>query len=457
VSNLNPEQCLLDHIFNTRYEHLSAETIAATKTFVLDSLGVGISGSRVAFVHDFVALAKTQWGCGSQARVWCTGELLPAGSAAMINAYQIHNQEFDCVHEPAVVHPMAVILSSLTAYAERVGNISGKRFIEALVVAVDVASVIGMSATQPMRFFRPGQCGCFGATAGLSMLAGLSREQTHNALGIAYSQMGGTMQAHVEGSSTLPMQIAFNARNALCALDLAAAGLDGPKNFLQGQFGFFALMEDQGNVNEAFSQLGKHYQIESVSHKPFPTGRAAHGALDGIQRLLAEQEFSPADIDKIVVSAPPLILRLVNRPMTGDMQHNYAKLCLPFIAATLLLNGEVRVGDYEESCLRDPARRALAEKISMVPNGCADPNALAPQSVHIKLLNGTLLDVDLPAVLGNPTRPLSRAQHLEKFRDCCVSAKKPFDGRQINALIEAVDKLDLLEDLRDLVTLTIKQ
>ena len=35
-----------------------------------------------------------------------------ATAAAMVNAYQIHNSEFDCVHEQAVVHPMAVLLAA---------------------------------------------------------------------------------------------------------------------------------------------------------------------------------------------------------------------------------------------------------------------------------------------------------------------------------------------------------
>jgi 2-methylcitrate dehydratase PrpD len=51
--------------------------------------------------------------------------------AAMINAYQIHSQEFDCVHEKAVVHPMAAVLPALFAWAEREGGISGAQLIRA--------------------------------------------------------------------------------------------------------------------------------------------------------------------------------------------------------------------------------------------------------------------------------------------------------------------------------------
>jgi 2-methylcitrate dehydratase PrpD len=146
----------------------------------------------------------------------------------MVNAFHIHNQEFDCVHERAVVHPMAVILATLFAIAERESvrqkNISGAAFLAALALAVDVATTIGMCATKPLRFFRPAMCGCLGAAAGAALLKGLNKEQMRDAFGIAYSQLAGTMQAHVEGTPALALQVAFAARAAVCAVDLAAEG-----------------------------------------------------------------------------------------------------------------------------------------------------------------------------------------------------------------------------------------
>ena len=94
-----------------------------------------------------------------------------------MNALHIHNQEFDCVHEPAVVHPMAVILAALLAYveqpaerpAERKKAVSGSQFLTALALAVDVATVIGMML--PNRSdFSPAMCGSLGATAGMAVL-----------------------------------------------------------------------------------------------------------------------------------------------------------------------------------------------------------------------------------------------------------------------------------------------
>jgi 2-methylcitrate dehydratase PrpD len=104
---------------------LPAAAAAAVGTFLLDTLGVGIAGSSGAGVEALIGLARA-WGPGDEATVWLTGERTSAGSAAIVNAYMIHCLEFDCVHEGAVLHPMATILSAVLAWAEREA-VRGKR------------------------------------------------------------------------------------------------------------------------------------------------------------------------------------------------------------------------------------------------------------------------------------------------------------------------------------------
>ena len=92
-----------------RARDLPPGAVAAVGTFLLDTLGVGIAGSSGAGVGALVGLAR-DWGPGDEATVWLTGERMSAGSAAIVNAYMIHCLEFDCVHEGAVLHPMATRL-----------------------------------------------------------------------------------------------------------------------------------------------------------------------------------------------------------------------------------------------------------------------------------------------------------------------------------------------------------
>src|SRR5687767_13160060 len=113
-------QAFAAHAAGAQLEHLPPAAVAAAKTFILDTLGVAIAGSGDP---DAARLADTvaTWGAGGEATVLGTGQRLPAQGAAFVNAFQIHGLEFDCVHEGAVVHPMATLLSALLAHVERRG------------------------------------------------------------------------------------------------------------------------------------------------------------------------------------------------------------------------------------------------------------------------------------------------------------------------------------------------
>jgi aconitate decarboxylase len=428
----------------------------AAKKIMFDSIGVALAGSSVP-QSALVLNAARSWGSGVDARVWGSAQRLPAPSAAMVNAFHIHNQEFDCVHERAVVHPMAVILATLFAVAERQKNVSGTTFLSVLALSVDVATTIGMCATKPLRFFRPAMCGCLGAAAGAALLAGLDKKQMRDVFGIAYSQLAGTMQAHVEGTPALALQVAFAARAAVCALDLAAAGFRGPHKILDGQHGYFALFEAGAAPDAAFAELGKVWQIERVSHKPFPTGRAAHGGIAGLRALMAEQGFSADDVESVVLATPPLIRQLVDRPVTRDMNISYARLCLPYLAAVTMIDGTVTLDAYRAETLADARIFALAARVKLVADTNPDPNALAPQHLSVRLKNGQAFEHAMPAVFGAPEAPMLAADQHKKFTDCCRHALNPLADDEIHVLANAIDNTEKLDDVATLLDLTLPQ
>jgi 2-methylcitrate dehydratase PrpD len=440
---------LVRHVVQTRDADLPPHAIAAARTFVLDSLGVALSGTRVPLVRDLAAVAA-DWGQGGACRVWGTGERVPAPTAAFLNGYQIHNQEWDCVHEPAVVHPMAVVLSTLVAWSEARGGVAGRDLIRGCALAVDVATTIGTAARNKLRFFRPAICGALGATAGIAAMRGLDEASTRSAMGLAYSQVSGTMQAHVEGSPMLPMQIGYNSRVALAAIAMAERGIRGPIHFLEGPFGYYALFDPEWDP-APFDELGRTWRIAELSHKPFPSGRATHGGVDGALRLRDSAGFRPAEIAQLRVVAPPLVIQLVDRPPRPDMAPSYARLCAPYVVATALLEGTVDVRDFEPAAIARPERQALAARIRVVPDGNPSLNALAPQRVEVDLTDGRRLGLDLPAVLGAPGRPLSRERHLAKFARAATSGAAPMGALQVQRIIDLVENLEALPDVRMLV------
>jgi aconitate decarboxylase len=443
---------LAAHVAGVRFESLPAHVVAAAKTWILDTLGVGIAGSSAAGM-DQVRSAAAVWGVGDEATIWGTLQRAPAPTAAFVNGTQAHNQEFDCLHEGAVVHAMATLLSAVLAVTEREGGVSGRDIIAAVAAGIDVATCLGLASTAGFRFFRPATAGGFGAVAGLSVIFGLGAARIADAFGLQYGQTSGTMQPHVEGHALLPMQIGFNAQSAVRSLDLVNAGLTGPRDVFEGRYGYFPLFEGSWDLEPVWQRLGHDWRVSELSHKPWPAGRATHGGVEGILALRERHGFTAADVRQVRVIVPPLTHRLVSRPDIPAPNAFYARLCMAFIGAKALLHGTVDIAHCRGNALTDAATHEVAPLIAIEVDANPDPNALAPQRVEIVLRTGQTLNWTCDVMLGNPVRPLSRDQHLRKFSQCLKFAREPLPAGRAVALIDLVDRLDDVTDARELCAL----
>lgn len=437
------------HALETRFENLSADAVAQAKVFILDTIGVGIAGSSAAGAEE-LNRASAGWGEGADATVWGRRRRAPITTAAFLNGFQAHCQEYDCVHEKAVLHPMATLLPAAIGYAERKGGISGRELLVAVAVGIDVAANLGVASREGLKFFRPATAGGFGATAAVGRLAGFDQTMLCNAFGIQYGQTSGTMQSHVEGSIVLPMQIGFNSRAALNSCDIAATGLPGPRDVFEGPFGYMRLFEGTWDFQPTWDGLGKKWLVSEMSHKPYPAGRATHGGIEGIMALREQHPFAAADVASVNVIGPPLIKRLCGRPDIPSPNANYARLCMPFVGAKVLQHGKIDLAHYRGAELTDPLTHELAKRVTMESDGNPDPNALVPQQVVITLKDGKVLRWDCTIMLANPARRFTREQHLTKFRRCLDFSQEPLREGTGEKLIELVDRLEQLADVREL-------
>lgn len=445
---------LIEHALHLDGQAIPATARAAAAWFSEDSLLVGLSAARVPEREKLLAVFG-QAPADQGARVLGQRYRLPAAVAALVNGFQIHGQEFDCVHEPAVVHPMAVIAAVLLAYSDRATcsnraddePVSGKAWLEAVIVAVDCATVLGMMARRPMRFFRPAQCGALGAALGLARLARLDKQQTAALLGLTLAQLSGSMQAHVEGTAGLALQVGFNARNVISALDLVRQGLSGPLDAIDGPFGYLNLFEEDFDTSP-INLLGRSFQIERVSHKPWPTGRAAQGALDVLESLLADG-LDPSGVKSVRLEAPPLVRRLVDRPFQPDMSAQYARLCLPWLLSVCLVRGTVGLDDFSAAALRDPTRAEFVDRVSVAANAVDNPNRLLPQRLVVETVEGQRLEQAIDAVLGSPERPLDGSRRRDKARACAAHAGLSYE--QTQRLFQHLDNIETLSDVSMLI------
>jgi 2-methylcitrate dehydratase PrpD len=200
-----------------------------------------------------------------------------------------------------------------------------------------------------------------------------------------------------------------------------------------------------------WAEWGRVWRITQVSHKPFPSGRATHGGIDGILQLRERYGIQADEVEKLTLRAPLLIHELVGRPLQPEMRVNYARLCMQYVGALALATGQVDVADFRPERLTDVRLHRLGQRIEVVIDEHLTPHALSPQTVSIRLRDGREVAVEVPHTLGSPERPLSRAQYVAKFRRCVSVAAKPLAVDAAERVIAMVERLEDLPNTNDLM------
>lgn len=439
---------LAKHVTGLRYSDLPAHTIERAKTFILDTISVGMAATVLPEARALLEAIKAD-DPGGVVDVWGQGNQLSAPNAIVINAFNVHCQEYDCVHEGAVVHAMATLLPTLIAQAQVHRPTSGEDLITAVVAGIDVAATLGMAANESLQFFRPATAGGFGAVAGLARLRGFSAEQLVAAWGFQLAQASGTMQGHREGSPVLPLQVGFNARAAWQSCALAKSPIKSLESPLSGPFGYLSLFERNYSIEPLLETLGQVWRIDEFSHKPYPSGRATHGGVEGLLNLIKAHQLDASAIKAVTVTGPSLISRLVNRPPLQEPSPNYARLCMPYVLAKVMQHHCLEPQHYSRDELADVRTFELAQKVRMVIDDNPDPNAFTPQSVEVEMENGQVWRTEIQDMLASPARPLSRQQYQAKFEQCCALAIHP--PQSIDSLFNALQSLETSQDVNPII------
>ena len=447
---------LVAHVVRSGYDSLSQEAVNATKTFILDSFGVAIAGTLAPGVSETLGVLS-EWAGKPESTVWVSGEKMPAPSAAMMNGYLMHNQEFDCVHDLAVIHAFTSALPAAMAVAEAKGGVNGRELLTAVALGVDVSCSIGISSRSPMAHFRPGTVGAFGAVAAAGKIAGFGQAALANAMGIVYSQICGTLQPHHEGAQVISMQVGFNVRAAVTAIALAERGIIGASGVLEGRYGYFPLYEGEYDIEEVLANLGRVWQVERIGHKPFPCGRLTHGAVEATLALKNQYGFTASDVQDCEVVAPPLVYRLVGRPLEPRVPSSqFAKLSIPFVVAVALIKGTVFVHDFEDQGLSNVAVHELADRIKVVQDpGIQDENIMVPLTVRVRLKDGTQHELTLDQVIGHPDKPLTHEQHMAKFHDCWAAGAGHLPEGNRDRLADLLTNLEDAPSIEEIVRLLV--
>src|SRR6478609_7970312 len=353
-----------------RYEDIPAEVLTRIKLLMLDSLGCALYGADLEWTRimqkRLVELDSTR-----ASGVWGTQQKLSAPHAALVNGTQVQGFELDDVHRQGVLHVGAVVLPALISITELRPGISGREFLAAAVAGYEIGPRVGicMGPEHIAQGWHSGATlGVFSAAAGAARGLKLDVDKTVHALGIAGTQAAGLMAAQY-GAMVKRMHAGRAAQSGLYGALLAEAGFTGIIDIFESPYGgfcsTFSRSNDRFNLDELSSELGRTWETMRVSLKFYACVGSNHTTLDAIKDMQKKASFSADDIASIVVHGSQVTVEHVGWPYEPQGLVS-AQLNLPFCVATLLLEGDVFIVQFNEKAATDKRRIELSKKVTVV-------------------------------------------------------------------------------------------
>src|ERR1051325_6671144 len=228
---------LARHALSTTLDQLPAPVRKEAARTLLNWIGCTVGGSKQEAVGIAVA-AMAPFSGPAQASLLGRTERLDIFNAALINGIASHVLDYDDTHTRSVIHPAGPVLSAILALSEH-RPVSGKDFLTALVVGVDVECRIG-NCVYPKHYdvgwHITGTAGVFGAAAASGKLLGLSEQQMLWAIGLAATQPVGLQEMF--GSMTKAFHPGRAAQNGFDAPVPASRNFTSSEQSLEAKYGW---------------------------------------------------------------------------------------------------------------------------------------------------------------------------------------------------------------------------
>lgn len=445
-------RAVCEYVAGSRYSDLPDDVIDVAKRLTLDSLGTTLAGGTLGDGGPETAAVVISSGGNPESTVLGYGKKVSAVMAGLANGAMVHALNYDAIGAEGG-HPGAFALTAPLAIAERRGGMSGKEFINALVVGVEVEmrSVLALlraGVNTKGRFLEGQLLSYLGATLSAGRALELSIDQLDSALGLMLMQASGSRQVVVYGDPPAKgIYAAFPNQGGVLAALLAQEGLGAHCDALEGQAGFFAMfyngVYDASVITE---DLGTTYYTLDSSFKPWPTSGLIHAFIEAGLQLRNEDGTDPRDIVEIRLTGHP-DSRNWFEPVEERQQPGSAASAansVYFGAAKALANGAVTLADFTPEGLGQPE----ALRLTAMGNHTLDPS-LSPHAgiVEVALRSGNTAARRVDVPLGHPARPLSHEQLVDKFMDCASHAPLPLSQKALASVVELIDGLEDLDDV----------
>jgi 2-methylcitrate dehydratase PrpD len=277
----------------------------------------------------------------------------------------------------------------------------------------------------------------------------LDQEAMANALGIAGSQAGGSMEYLADGTFTKRLHPGWAAQSGLLAALLAREGFTGPKTILEGKRGFLQAYSSKPDSSKLLESWGDPFMVKKTSIKPHACCRYKQGPIDGILEIMQRNHLQPSNIERVTLGILKTGFPIIVQP--EEQKYNPksvvdAQFSMPFGAAVAILYGRASLNEYTIKNVNSHEVKEMMDRVQCVkyPELEKDFPKKWPATVTITKKDGQKFTVRIEYPKGDPENPLSWDELIDKFKDLVSSIFSDDTSDKI------VDRVRALEDENDL-------
>ncbi|WUI04177.1 MmgE/PrpD family protein [Spirillospora sp. NBC_00431] len=350
------------------------DVVEKAKVTLLHDLGVGLAGHRLA--ETGFAFAKENGACNPSrgARLPVDGTAVTVESCALATGALIHARTQDDTQVSVSVHLGSTTLPALLALADR-ADLHGRELLTAMIAGYEAASVIaaGRAGPSTARGFRATSVyGPLAAAAASARLLGLGAGETVSALGLAAAFGGGTNQTWLAGTQEWRYQVGSASRNGMVAALLAARGVTGAPDSLDGAAGHLRAFSGIADAPEA-DRLGDDWRIRRVTYKPYPICAINQVPVTVLTGLARRHGVKADDVESVTAELSPDDAAYPGIDAHGPFRDVGGTLMsLPYCLAVALRDGGIELADlrrFDDPALMDLTRRITVAAADDVPQG----------------------------------------------------------------------------------------
>jgi 2-methylcitrate dehydratase PrpD len=449
-----------------RYSDIPRHVVETAQLQILDYCASAVAGVNADGIPALRELAAN-WGGKSEASVVGGSVKLPAPLAALVNAATGRALELDDVHEAALLHPTVATVPVALAVAQAEGGATGEAFLTAVIVAQELMCRLGLAPEyhvsgplhRPRGMSYTYQVGVLGGAVAAGLMLGQDESRLLDSFGNAFTAIAGNQQAIQEGVLAIRVQQGVTAQTALQSAYFASAGITGPRDALEGKFGWLSYWHDGRYDRRVVAEsLGTEWETLNVSIKPYPTCRITHNAIGATMAVLAEHSIRAEQIDRIVVHVNSLeswdeVVQPVEQKRSPRTSME-AQFSLQFACAIAAVKGWVTLADLDGAALADPDVLAMAQKVEPVLDDGEGESVgrVLPMPITVDLHAGGRLvgHATSEYPLGHPRNPLGWEDVVAKLSASARWAGSGVSPASVDSIVAAVSELPAMTDVSTL-------